>query len=243
MSFGSCPILFIIYIIANRINWKGFRACPLSIMLDLTGFMWYHKNTHLHSFKFFKGGVAVSRTIYLILAHTGTMWSRLIKFINGYEYSHVMLSLDENLDKMYSFGRKRYNNPILAGFVCEDKDGEFFTKFSKTRCRVYKITIDEIQYFRLVRLLELFEHNREKYKYDIAGVVLRFFHLPMKRQNHYICTQFVASMLSRSGIYNIGKSFEKALPQDFENIAEEGCQENIYEGLLRNFPGRELEAE
>lgn len=176
----------------------------------------------------------MSHTIYLILAHTGTMWSRLIKFINGYEYSHVMLSLDDKFDKMYSFGRKRYNNPILAGFVCEDMNGEFFTKFSNTRCRVYKITINEMQYFRLCSLLRLFEHNREKYKYDIAGVILRFFRLPIKREHHYICTQFVASMLSRSGIYNIGKSFEKALPQDFEHIGD-NMQEAVYEGLLRNY--------
>lgn len=177
----------------------------------------------------------MEHTIYIILAHTGTLWSRIIKRVNKYEYSHVMLSLDDKLDKMYSFGRKKYNNPIDAGFVVEDKNGEFFTKFDGTRCRVYKVIVSEEQYEKLGAILEKFEYHRENFKYDIIGVILRQFNLKINRENHYVCTQFIATVLDKSGIYKPDKPFEDMRPQDFEHIREQKPTQNVYEGLLRNF--------
>ena len=52
----------------------------------------------------------LGKNIYLILTHTGTTWSKIIKKLNDYKYSHVMLSLDDNFDRMYSFGRKEAVN-------------------------------------------------------------------------------------------------------------------------------------
>ena len=39
--------------------------------------------------------------IYIVLAHTGTLLSRLIKMRTGAEYTHVSIALDENLKNMY----------------------------------------------------------------------------------------------------------------------------------------------
>ena len=57
--------------------------------------------------------------IYIVLSHTGTVLSRLIKTFTRAEYSHVSISLDKNLEKMYSFGRINPYNPFYAGFVHE----------------------------------------------------------------------------------------------------------------------------
>ena len=46
------------------------------------------------------------KKIYIVLAHTGTLLSRIIKMKTGAEYTHSSIALDENLDEMYSFGRK-----------------------------------------------------------------------------------------------------------------------------------------
>ena len=54
--------------------------------------------------------------IYILLTKTSSVFSRIIALFMGDKYTHSAISLDKNLDKMYSFGRKRINNPLLLGF-------------------------------------------------------------------------------------------------------------------------------
>ena len=51
-----------------------------------------------------------NKSIYVILMNTGTLLSRTIKLVTHYEYSHVVLSLDDTYTKLYSFGRKKLKN-------------------------------------------------------------------------------------------------------------------------------------
>ena len=45
------------------------------------------------------------KQIYFILTDTGTILSRIVKFFMKDEYAHISLSLDKDLNNMYSFGR------------------------------------------------------------------------------------------------------------------------------------------
>ena len=76
------------------------------------------------------------KKLYIIQMHTKTIPARLIKFITNYNYSHIALSFKKSCRIMYSFGRKKYNSIINAGFVIEHKNGKFFKKFKDTECRI-----------------------------------------------------------------------------------------------------------
>ena len=169
------------------------------------------------------------KNIYILQTHTRTVPSIIIKYLTGYKYSHILLSLDNSLSKMYSFGRKKLFNPLNAGFVIEDIDGDFFHRFNKTNCRIYKLTITNQQYKKLKNILNNFEINQEQYKYDIIGLLLKIFFIPLKREKHYVCSQFVADVLMKAEIYNFNKPTTLIRPKDFENI--ENSLE-IYSGLL-----------
>ncbi len=57
------------------------------------------------------------KKIYIVLTHTGTTLSKIIKTYTKDEFSHVSISLDLELKKMYSFGRLNPYNPFWDGFV------------------------------------------------------------------------------------------------------------------------------
>lgn len=61
-----------------------------------------------------------NKNIYVLLTDTGTMFTKLIKRITAAPYNHASLALDENLNEVFSFGRKCANNPWVGGFVEED---------------------------------------------------------------------------------------------------------------------------
>lgn len=59
------------------------------------------------------------RKIYIVLTYTGTLLARIVRFYTKKKYSHVSIALDEDLSRMYSFGRLNPYNAFVGGFVRE----------------------------------------------------------------------------------------------------------------------------
>ena len=83
---------------------------------------------------------------YIVLTHSGTALSKIIKGFTKDEFSHVSISLDKELNEMYSFGRLNPYNPFWGGFVHEYIDKGTFKRFYKTRSKIYSLNITEEQY-------------------------------------------------------------------------------------------------
>lgn len=73
------------------------------------------------------------KKIYLILMHTNTIPSKLVKFFTRYKYSHVAISLDKNCDTIYSFGRRKVNSILNGGFVIQKNKVSFLKNLIKQR--------------------------------------------------------------------------------------------------------------
>ena len=58
--------------------------------------------------------------VYILLTRTETVPSKVIHFFKRMPYVHVSIALDEELDELYSFARKKINNPFRCGFIDED---------------------------------------------------------------------------------------------------------------------------
>lgn len=165
--------------------------------------------------------------IYILQMYSNTIPSRIIKKLTKYNYTHIAISFDENCNIIYTFGRRKVNSFLHGGFVEETKDGEFYTKFNKTICRIYELQIDQKQYKQLKEIIIAMEKDYNKYKYDNIGILIRFFKIPIRFKNKYVCSYFIASLLERTGVYKFNKKVFFVRPQDFEKI--DGIKE-IYSG-------------
>ena len=56
------------------------------------------------------------KQIYIVLTHTGTVLSNIVKFYTKKDYTHVSISLDSEFKRLHSFGRLNPNNPFKAAF-------------------------------------------------------------------------------------------------------------------------------
>lgn len=180
----------------------------------------------------------MEKKVYIILTHTRTIMSKIVRFFTKYEYSHVLISLDNKFDKMYGFGRKNIYNPFYGGFVVEDMKGKMFKRFKYTKTRVYELTIKEEKYQLLKEEIEEFNQNHKIYRYDLIGLISRKLHYPIKRKNYYVCTHFVAMLLDQSGIIALKDQPEDVIPKDFEKLMELDKTNIIYEGLLNRYRPR-----
>jgi len=172
-----------------------------------------------------------NQKIYLLIMHTNTKWSRFIRFFTRFEYSHVAISFDKNCDYIYSFGRKRPNT-IIGGFTKEYKHGEFFSIYSKTKCKIYEVNVTKKQYKRLYKIIDSMCKNKNKYKYDYVGVIVRWFKIPLRFKNRYVCSYFVASILKEAKIYDFNKKSYYVEPRDFDNMDGVSL---IYKGLYKKY--------
>ncbi len=178
------------------------------------------------------------QSIYLILMHSNTLPSKIIKAFTGYPYSHVALSLERNCDVIYSFGRRKVHSILNGGFTAEHKHGAFFTCFNKTVCRIFEIEVTDEQYEQLKGRLDEMLECQHDYRYDMIGILPRLFGIPYTRKDRYVCSYFVADMLERVAVHKFDKSTCFIKPKDFEQLKD---LNEVYNGFYRQYTGAAAE--
>lgn len=172
------------------------------------------------------------KSIYILLTDTGTWFSRMIKLYTRFPYNHASIALDDKLERLYSFGRKVYYNPFSAGFVKERMDQGVFFHHKKTKCCLYKLTVDEEQYEKIEEIIYHFDRLADHYKYNLLGIFAIALNFRLQRNNAFTCSQFVATVLQASGFPFLIKSPELMRPDDFLHLPN---LELIYEGKLHEY--------
>lgn len=170
------------------------------------------------------------KNIYLVLTYTGTLPSKVIKSFTKDEFSHVSISLDIDLNEMYSFARLRKYNFFVAGFLHENINEGTFKRFYKTKAKIYQLKVTDEEYDIMKDTIKEIEKNKEEYKFNILGLCAVSIHKKVKREKYFYCAEFVKYLLEKAGIET--KLPEIVKPEDFrqmENIEE------IYSGLLRKY--------
>lgn len=170
------------------------------------------------------------KEIYIVLTHTGTVLSRIIKGYTRDEFSHVSISLDKELKEMYSFGRLNPYNPFWGGFVQEGINFGTFKRFRKTVCKIYSLKITEEQYNNVRGMIEYIKSSKQLQKFNVIGLFAVGFNKRISFENSFYCAEFVKYVLDKSGIENNLPELIK--PEDFKNI--QGLNE-IYSGRLRKY--------
>ena len=147
------------------------------------------------------------KEIYIVLTHTGTVLSKIVRAYTKKPFSHVSIALDRDLQKMYSFGRLKPSNPFFAGFVHEYINKGTFKRFYNTTTKIYSLEVTEEQYEKMEEIINRMEKQKEKYKFNILGL-------------------FAVA-------FNINNDLPEIIkPVDFEEL--KGIKQ-VYKGLLRNY--------
>lgn len=171
------------------------------------------------------------RKIYLIQSCTGTVLSDIIKGYTKNQYTHISISLDKELNEMYSFGRLNPYNPFWGGFVHEYVDKGTFARFYNTDSAIFELEVTDEQYEKVKQKIGYVEKNKESYKFNIAGLFMVAANKRRVKKNTFYCAEFVRYVLKRSKINT--KVLPKIIkPQDFSKL--EGLS-LVYEGKLRDY--------
>lgn len=174
----------------------------------------------------------MTQKVYILLSDTGTLFTKSIKKYTKAPYNHASLAFDDQLHDMYSFGRKKPNNPLKGGFVKENVLTGTYRRYPKTTCVIYELNVTERDVIKMKRLLTIFIKNKQRFLYNILGVLGVSMNEPIEFSNSYFCSQFVAEVLHRSGIELWDKLPALVTPDDFRKCERLSL---IYEGKLFDY--------
>ncbi len=171
------------------------------------------------------------KDIYILLTKTGTVPARLIHIFKGGAFTHTSLSLTPTTDCLYSYARRRINNPFVAGLIIENIHTEVFAKYPDCHCALYKLSVSDKAYENMEKEITHFFDNYKKAKYNFLGLLPLALGIKISRKYRLTCSQFVALVLERSKEISLPKDPYLMLPNDFPQIT--GI-EIIYEGILKD---------
>ncbi len=171
-----------------------------------------------------------NKKVYVLLTDTGTVLTRLIKLYTKSDLNHASIAFDEELEELYSFGRKHKTNPFIGGFV---KENICSGLFKKAKCAVYSCSVTEFEYYQLRRNVKNIEKHQQDYKYNLLGLFGILLNIEIDRKNAYFCSQFVATLLDQSGICIFDKPLTLVSPKDLQEAKQLHL---VYEGDLSAYP-------
>lgn len=172
------------------------------------------------------------KKLYIVLTHTGTALSTIIKCYTKDEFSHVSIALDADLEEMYSFGRLNPYNPFWGSFVHEYINKGTFKRFKNTRAEVYSIFVTDEQYEKARKTIAYFNNNKQKYKFNLLGLACVSINKKVIRKNTFYCAEFVEHILRVAGVSEVNELPKIIRPENFKQL--QGIRLE-YEGLLRKY--------
>lgn len=180
-----------------------------------------------------------NKSIYIVLSNTGTLITKMIGMYTKVPYNHVSISLDIELNEIYSFGRKRPKNPLFGGFVREYTNKGTFAYFKDTTCSVYEIKVNKNQYEEIKSNIDKFKSKKNMYYFNILGFVFVVLNIPVKFPYGYFCSHFVSQILEDSNVKLFNKKSTLVTPIDFYKLHNVNM---IYEGKLCEYKNPLLES-
>ncbi|HHT42396.1 MAG TPA: hypothetical protein GX014_03250 [Firmicutes bacterium] len=171
--------------------------------------------------------------LYVVLTRTNTVISRLIHLVTRDEYTHAALALDRDLKEMYSFARKYTHNPFIGRFKHERLDEGIYRLAKRLPGLILEIEVAEEQYQQVSRLIQEFVDNSSRYKYNCRGLVYGLLNKPTKRDDRFLCSQFVYYLLKESGVVDFHMPANLVKPQHFLDLQARV----VYQGDLKELLG------
>lgn len=190
----------------------------------------YYKAKH-HT----EGNVMGERTLYFLFTDTGTYLSRAINYCTREGLNHVSISFDDELQEVYSFGRKNPKNPFTGGFVKENVHSEFLRNSS---CAIYAYHLTEEEFKKVQTKIKEIELQAGNYKYNFLGLFGVILQIEINREHKMFCSQFVATVLREVESFQLSKPECFTTPADIKGLT--GLQ-LIYQGKLSEYKGEIVE--
>ncbi len=141
-----------------------------------------------------------TRHLYIMISRTNTSIGRIIRICTNYEYNHVSLSLDPQLQQWVSFARYVKDVPLVGGFVAESPE-RLFSNGDSLPVRIFRIPISEKRFLDLEALFALAGRRDTGLMYNTFGALVSALRIPFPVDGAYTCLEFANAILGEDHMH------------------------------------------
>lgn len=164
------------------------------------------------------------KPIYLVQVYTGKWYSKIIaKFTKG-KWNHVGISIDDNLNTIYSFGDKGLSLETMETYKQSNPD---------SLVSIHCLFITKEDYETLKNKLDYFLKNIHNTQYNWGRLLMIALGKKGVSNNKLVCSQFVDLILKIINIDITNKDSSLATPNDFDTSDVNVYK--LYDGPVLNF--------
>ena len=143
------------------------------------------------------------KNIFILFTRYKDWFAQFLSLVRHHRYTHVSLSINDDHSVFYSFNVKGFCSETL----------EKHRKHGITQSALYQIRVTDDVYRKIESEINQTMDSKEKMKYSFLGVAFNLLHIPFHWKNRYFCSEFIATLLKKSGAVCLYKSPSLYLPE------------------------------
>ena len=161
------------------------------------------------------------KAVSLVFVAGSSKLAKTIRKVQGTEFSHASISLDDDLSKIYSFNMRNGFN----GFTYESVQN--YIKEGVTKMGVYTFLVSDKVYKNLEKALDNFSLYINKTKYSILNLLTIPLNISLDMDMKMVCSEFVDKLLKTADLDLTNKKSSLVGPKDLIKAAN--TKSNIVE--------------
>lgn len=176
--------------------------------------------------------------IHIVLVKGDAVISKVITTFTDGEFSHAAISLDNKLEKLYSFNFANKFN-IGGGFSLES-----IKEYPKNnRLAVYTIFVTEQAYKKISENIQYLLDNIKKTGYSVVNLILfPFKNIKINMSDNMICSQFVDSILKMANVNVVDDDSSKVSPNKLYFATKNNPKAyKVFDGVVKDFDHNKVE--
>lgn len=172
--------------------------------------------------------------IYISLVNSNSPVGKMVAKVTKDKVTHAAIALDYRLESQYSFSRKWDWFPFVGCFKKEDFSQGYYRKIETMWGVIIQIEVTEEQYRNVESILQQFISQRDDYHYSLLKLFANLINKEVIDERGFICSEFVAFVLSEAGICEFNQPLHLVRPQVLYDIFE---NQVVYDGDVKVYEG------
>lgn len=173
----------------------------------------------------------INKKAVSIVLVSGNSWlGKTIKKVQGNEFSHASISLDDDLKRIYSFNKRNGFNGLSYESMKQ------YTKDGVDKVGVYTFLVTDSAYKQLEKTLDNFNLFINKTKYSILNLLTIPLNIPLDMDMKLVCSEFVDKLLKSASLDLTNKKSMFVSPKDFSDKVKNDIKiVEVFKGNPKDF--------
>ncbi len=153
--------------------------------------------------------------IYIVLVKALTGLGKFARKFSKYEYTHIAVCLNENINDFITFSRKKHYTPFNSGFMHETLDCYAFGNNKKIKLKIFKVPVT-LESKKIVEQYIKTVANDNEYIFNLYSMVTMSLFHGFRIYKAHNCMSFVSKILALSKAIPMNKKYYKYSIRDLD---------------------------